>query len=92
MKISKVVIKIVVFIVFVYNHIVNVISVNPDALNKVAIEQMTNNADASNKLMLMSYSQNYDWILFVILFLALFWDEIKYLIFKVKGENENEEN
>lgn len=91
MKISKVVIKAVVFVLVVWNHIVNVMSVNPDMLNKLAVEQMTNNADASNKLMLMSHSHNYDWVLLVVLFFVLFWDELRYLISKVKGEEKDEE-
>lgn len=91
MKVSKIVIKAMVFILVVWNNIVNTMSVNPDMLNKLAVEQMTNNPDASNKLMLMSYSQNYDWVLLVVLFFVLFWDEIRYLISKVKGEKKDEE-
>lgn len=91
MKVHKIVIKILVYVLVIWNHVVNVMSVNPDILNKLAVEQMTNSVDASNKLMLMSYSHNYDWVLLVVLFFVLFWDELSYLISKVKGEKKDEE-
>ena len=91
MKVHKIVIKILVYVLVTWNHVVNVMYVNPDMLNKLAVEQMTNSVNASNKLMLMSYSHNYDWVLLVVLFFVLFWDELSYLISKVKGEKKDEE-
>lgn len=63
----------------------------PVFTNNQAIMQMNNSADSSAYIQLHNYIVEYIPILLLVLFVGLFYTEIKKIVYKIKEKMKNEE-
>ena len=95
--IIAIVVKAFVVITIIIGFDIFMQSIVPEIVNILAIEQMTNNPESSTLIRVFSIVMNYIWVVELLSLLIAFLPEIiklaKYIIRKIRKENnDNEEN